>query len=155
MYHPHYESLSDYSPNKLLLYCVTFHYGLLDFLCFLSSESPHFTHAKHGKKLLLVHLIFETCLFILFSCITSLFLKKAVVSPHNTSIVLNHLIYALITLFNCVTFFRSFRITTFYVTINCSIASLFSDPFGSPHFMSVYMWGPVLMSEGVILAAKN
>ena len=72
--------LSDYSPSKLMLDCVTFLNCLLDFLCFVSSESPHFTRAKQGKKQLLVHLTFETCLFVLLSCITSLFVKSCCIT---------------------------------------------------------------------------
>ena len=73
-----------------------------------------------------------------YSLVSPHFLLIAVVSPHLLSIVLNHLIYALATLFDCVTFLSSSRITSFYVSIHCSIASLSSAGLGSPHFMSVY-----------------
>ncbi len=67
--------LLDSSPSKLVLAYVTFVDSLLDFLCLLSSESPHFTLAKQGKIELLILVIFETLIFILVSSITSLFLK--------------------------------------------------------------------------------
>ncbi len=83
------------------------------------------------------------------------FCEKAVVSPHGLSIVFNHLIYAQVTLFDRVTFLNSSRINSFYLRIHCSIASLSAAALASPHFMSVYMWGPVLMLGGVLLSAKN